>query len=439
MSSTDKSSFSNSRKIASWNLLYSKLSNVKFNFIHFIQRGDIMNKQLTLLAAAALSCAGAAQAQNSVSIYGALDAGVLNTSTTAGALYTPSADTGKLTGIKDGGIGGSNIGLKGERDMGNGNKAYFQLQGNIKLNDGAFGGANSAGTTTNFNQMALVGLSGKAGDVKIGRQVSPMYFAMASTDARGARYFGSTLTTLVGMNSATKAWNGTGNAMFGTVYNDNSITYTAPKFANTTVSLQHVFGNVNGNSGANSQDAVTAVYSDGGLRLSGLYYNGKGNGNSTMSLAAPYGGLGSPAAANTAGFTNSANTNRLTSLGALYTTGPWTMSVATFDGKNPDNVMTTGGTTHMTATALGLAYKLNADIMISGGYYDIKDKTNVGNKANQTAISLDYTMFKDTIVYVQAASTSNTGSNMNLSPIFGTPVAAGKNNTATMVGVRYTF
>ena len=34
----------------------------------------------------------------------------------------------------------------------------------------------------------------------------------------------------------------------------------------------------------------------------------------------------------------------------------------------------------MTATALGLAYKLNADITISGGYYDIKDKTNIGNK-----------------------------------------------------------
>jgi len=31
----DKLSFINSRKIASWNLLYSKLSIIKFNFIHF--------------------------------------------------------------------------------------------------------------------------------------------------------------------------------------------------------------------------------------------------------------------------------------------------------------------------------------------------------------------------------------------------------------------
>ena len=387
-----------------------------------------MNKQLTLLTAAALSCAGAAHAQNSVSIYGALDGGVLNMSTTAGASYIPSTtDTGKLTGIKDGGIGGSNVGLKGERDMGNGSKAYFQLQGNIKINDGAFGGANSAGTTTNFNQMALIGLSGNAGDVKLGRQVSPMYFAMAATDARGARYFGSTLTTLVGMNSVSRAWNGLGNAVFGTVYNDNSLTYTTPKFGNTTVSLQHVFGNVNGSSSSNSQDAVTALYSDGGLRLSALYYNGNGN------------------AATALGTTPTANNNRLTSIGALYTTGPWTMSAALFDGKIPSGAQVpasggiVAGSTHTTATALALAYKLNSEFTVSGGHYILNDKTNDGNKAHQTAVSLDYTMFKDTIVYVQAASTSNTGSNMNLSPIFGTPVTAGKGNTAAMVGVRYTF
>lgn len=398
-----------------------------------------MKKQLTCVATAVLACTGAVQAQttlssgqNSVTIYGTLDAGVLNMSTTtASPAYTPTTtDAGRATGFKDGGIGGSNIGLRGERDMGNGNKAYFQLQGNIKLNDGTFGGANSNAsvTTGNFNQLALIGLSGKAGDVKLGRQVSPMYYAMASTDARGARYFGSTLTALVGMNSATRAWNGAGNPMFGTVYNDNSITYTAPKFGNTTVSLQHAFGNVNGSDSANTQDAITAMYNNGkGLRLSALYYNGKGNGSTTL------------------GVSNTSNTNRLTSVGALYTTGPWTMSVAQMDGKNPSGarVAASGGivagSTHMTTTALGLAYKLNADLTLSGGYYDLKDKTNAGSKATQTAISLDYTMFKDTMVYVQAASTSNTGSNMNLSPIFGTPVAAGKNNTATMVGVRYTF
>ncbi len=243
-----------------------------------------MNKHLPLLAAAALACSGTAKAQNNFSIYGTLDAGVLSMSSTAASYIPTATDAGRATGFKDGGIGGSNIGIKGERDMGNGNKAYFQLQGNIKLNDGAFGGAGASGSTTNgFNQTALVGLSGKAGDIKLGRQISPMYYAMASTDARGARYFGSTLTTLVGMNSATRAWTGAGNPMMGTVYNDNSLTHTTPKFGNTTLSVQHVFGNVNGSDRAGSQDAITAVYNNGnGLRLSALYYSGKGNGATTL-------------------------------------------------------------------------------------------------------------------------------------------------------------
>ena len=278
--------------------------------------------------------------------------------------------------------------------------------------------------------MAMIGLSGRLGDVKLGRQVSPTYYAMASTDARGARYFGSTLTTLVGMNSATRAWNGAGNAMMGTVYNDNSLTYTAPVFRNTTVSVQHAFGNVNGSDSAGAQDAITAMYNNGtGLRLSALYYTGKGNGSAT---------LGSP--------TNTAtNTNRLTSFGALYTLGAWTASAAYFDGKNPSGTQVAAtstivaGSSHMTATAWGLAYQINDELKVSGGYYALNDKSNSGNKANQFAISLDYTIFKDTIVYAQAASTSNTGSNMNLSPIFGTPTPAGKGNTATMVGMRYTF
>jgi len=261
-----------------------------------------------------------------------------------------------------------------------------------------------------------------------------MYYAMASTDARGARYFGSTLTTLVGMNSAARSWNGTGNAQFGTVYNDNSLTYTSPKLGNTTVSLQHVFGNVNGNNSANTQDAVSAVYSDGALRLSALYYNGNGNG-----------AVGTGTNATTYGFTSAANTNRLTSIGALYTMGQWTASAAVFDGKIPSGAQVpatatlAAGSTHMTATALGLAYKLSPEITVSGGYYTLNDKTTTASKASQTAISLDYAMFKDTIVYVQAASTSNTGSNMNLSPIFGTPTPAGMNNSATMVGLRYAF
>ena len=45
-----------------------------------------------------------------------------------------------------------------------------------------------------------------------------------STDARQARYFGSVLTALVGLNSASGAFIGNNsNAAFGSIYNDNAL------------------------------------------------------------------------------------------------------------------------------------------------------------------------------------------------------------------------
>lgn len=52
---------------------------------------------------------------------------------------------------------------------------------------------------------------------------------------------------------------------------------------------------------------------------------------------------------------------------------------------------------------------------------------------------MDCSMLKDLTVYIESASTSNTGSNMNLCPVFDTLATAGKRNTANMVGVRNTF
>ncbi len=52
---------------------------------------------------------------------------------------------------------------------------------------------------------------------------------------------------------------------------------------------------------------------------------------------------------------------------------------------------------------------------------------------------LDCSMIKDLTVYIESASTSNTGSNKNLCPVFDTLATAGKRNTANMVGVRNTF
>ena len=421
---------------------------------------------ITVAVALGLVASAHAQTQpdkGSITFYGALDGGVasvthaVSSSYTAG--YVPTAlasnDAGHFGGFKDSGIGQSNLGVRGERALSGGGKAFFQLQGNLNLTQGTTGGPNASGTVSTINQLALVGLSGSLGELKGGRQVSPMYFAMASTDVREGRYFGSSLTALVGMNSASMLFSGgNSNAAFGTVYNDNSLVYTTPEFNNTRLSFQHSFGNTSGSAIANRQQAITAMFNNKqGLRLSALYYNGYGN-NTSTAISLLTGAGQTQAAATTAvtnaGLTSDANTNHLLGLGGLYTTGKWTASLSSMKGTNPAKATlpaayyaalggTVGGTKEITLTSVGLGYQLSPTWKLTSGYYALSDKTNNGNKASQLAVGLDWAMDPGIVAYFQAAGIQNKGTNMNMSPLYGTAVAANKNNTAIMAGLRYSF
>jgi predicted porin len=54
-------------------------------------------------------------------------------------------------------------------------------------------------------------------------------------------------------------------------------------------------------------------------------------------------------------------------------------------------------------------------------------------------VGLDYLLSKRSILYVEAASVTNHGRNMNLSPVYATAVAANQNVHAVMMGLRTSF
>lgn len=398
------------------------------------------------LAALALLSAPAAMAQSGVSIYGALDAGVMTISSPAagGIGYLPTPNAGpRKTGYKDGGLGASNWGLRGQEDLGGGYQAMFQLQGNVNSGTGNVGGPNSASTTASFNQFALVGLSGDFGQLKLGRQVTPMYFAMASTDARGARYFGSALTALVGLNSASGLFIGNNsNAAFGAIYNDNAVVYTAPTWNNLTLTLSYAFGEGGGSSRADTQHSATLLYRNGGLRLSAFLYNGYGNNRpaATAVYSAALGGAAAgQAAATAAGFTSTAHTNQLASLGALYSWDAYTVSGAIYRARNPAQALAPGGSASLNMWTVAAGWKIMPLLNLTAGYYRLTDQTNQGHHADQLAVGLDYTLSKRTTLYAQGAHVRNVGANMNLSPVYASPVAAGRSVQAWMLGLRHTF
>ena len=124
------------------------------------------------LAAAAGLSAGAAFAQSSVSLYGRVDLG----------LRYESADSQPSTQVESGTY--SALGFKGQEDLGGGLKAFFQME---HRTDAATGAAKDS--TSFFNDISVVGLSGNFGTLRLGRSDNNFNLA-ADPDAFGGDYVG---------------------------------------------------------------------------------------------------------------------------------------------------------------------------------------------------------------------------------------------------------
>jgi predicted porin len=123
-----------------------------------------MNTSTRLSAVAAaslLSIAGLAQAQSSVTIYGAIGLDVVS----ASKVYDKVTGTsGSVVKIDDNAIVNSRIGVKGVEDLGGGLKAVFDLESSVHPDTGSGGGG------TFWNRGAYVGLAGGFGSIKFGHQ-----------------------------------------------------------------------------------------------------------------------------------------------------------------------------------------------------------------------------------------------------------------------------
>jgi GBP family porin len=127
-------------------------------------------KKLLIATAALAMVAGTAQAQSSVTIYGAVGASS-NSYKTDGNDVAAQSQNGARDHLRT-----TNLGFKGTEDLGGGNTAFFTLEGDLSMS-GVLGAnatyaASAAGTTTNiFNRQAHVGITTKQfGTFSAGRQ-----------------------------------------------------------------------------------------------------------------------------------------------------------------------------------------------------------------------------------------------------------------------------
>ncbi|NYE24793.1 porin [Pigmentiphaga litoralis] len=163
-----------------------------------------------LLATAAMLVAPAAQAQTapstaSLTLYGVADA----------CLALHNGNAGSNFQVNGGGCSfGSRFGLRGSEDLGDGYKAYFQLESGFGIDTGVL-----AQNGRLFGRKAIVGLSGKFGAIEAGRAYAPAFDLLTAIDPMRLG-IGSVIATL---------WSGSPGTAGGRT--DNTISYQSPTYA----------------------------------------------------------------------------------------------------------------------------------------------------------------------------------------------------------------
>ena len=222
-----------------------------------------MQKKIIALAVAGLAST-AAFAQTNVTVYGVADAAFIYTNVNGGNRLNTAEGHGKDTFRVDSGqLAGSRLGFKGTEDLGNGLKAVFVLEYALELDQNVGVGALNA-------RQQYVGLSTKAGDVTLGRQYAPGYYAAASSDAllgspalssmdAGQAFIGSTIRV-----ASSARWN-------------NSVNYKTANWGGFSAQAIYAMGE-NGNEIAMGESyGIGADYAAGPVAVKYVYQNASNN------------------------------------------------------------------------------------------------------------------------------------------------------------------
>jgi predicted porin len=138
----------------------------------------------SLIAIASLALAGSASAQSSVTLWGVVDTG----------LGHGSGSIASMTRVINSGTSASVFGLRGIEDLGGGMSASFWLEADVRSDDGSGAGTNTnnqaSGAATpaagaqgfTFDRRSTVSLAGAWGELRLGRDYTPSFYAMPFFD-----------------------------------------------------------------------------------------------------------------------------------------------------------------------------------------------------------------------------------------------------------------
>lgn len=296
------------------------------------------------LALSALSgVAQFAHAQSSVVLYGVIDTSIEITN--PGSSWTSRMDSGAYRG--------SRVGLRGSEALSADTRILFDLENGFNANDGTLAVPGSL-----FNRQAWIGIGAPWGELRVGRQYSPIYIPFkGGLDAFGAGTIAS------GLNNLSKI----------TPYTDNALTYLSPEFHGFTTTLMIALRDSGAGNGL-AGTYETLAYRQGPFRASYAHQQTQGDAGLRANLG-----------------------------GVSYVFGALTGFASFFNGD--------GGTPryHDDGGSLSLRYAVSSRFRASAGYTSMRDKSGGDNNADQFSAACEYDVSRTVMLYASAALLRNHG------------------------------
>jgi len=364
--------------------------------------------------------AGAAQAQNTVTLYGLIDAGIT---------YTNNQDGNKNFQATSGAVNGSRWGLKGSEDLGGGLKAIFQLESGFSITTGKLGQG-----SREFGRQAFVGLSSdQAGSITLGRQYDSVVDYLAPLSLTGTP------------NGGTQFAHPFDNDNLDNSFRiSNSVKYQSVNYGGLKFGGLYGFSNDAGGFATNRAYSLGASYNYGPMNVAAGYMQLNNSGTTRNS---------SGAVSDDATFT--AARQRTFGAGINYAFGSATVGLvftqthlddATGIGASAsgvtDGITLNGGSARFTNYEVNGRYNLTPAWSLSGAYTFTDARIDgVSPKYNQVSVQTAYALSKRTDVYLMGVyqHVSGTGSSGLTADINGLSASSTDSQVAATIGLRHRF
>lgn len=358
-----------------------------------------------LLAAAAAVCLNSS-AQSSVTLFGVLDAG----------MGIGKGSIANMQQLQSGGYNTSRLGFRGTEDIGDGLRTNYWIEAQIAVDTGI-------GTTSNsnnqgngvvagaqglfFNRRSTVSLSSSSwGEVRLGRDYTPLFMAQSTYDPFGVTGIGAT-QSLMGSVAATAPHSRDGATNGIAARASNSISYLTPTMASG------VYGS-----------AMTYY----GENVSGIATSADGNGVSARL------GWSNASADVSLGYMNAKfAVGNLTSksIGGFYRFDNGLKLSTTINRDDIASALPSGR-----GRLAGVSYPLGvAQLQASYSSYRLNDVKSSG--ANKLALGYIHNLSSRTALYFITAQIRNQGTSTQ--SLSGAVTAAGTNSTGYSLGIRHSF